>query len=700
MLALLLAVAFSAPIDAGNPVVITSCQDWIPIKDTTDIIPGSALDFSNMVWRDAPAGQHGRIVAKGSHFEFEKVPGVAQRFYGVNLCVAANFPSRKAAAEELASRLARIGYNSVRLHMFEEILTEGSPDGTTINESRMAQLDDLAAACIDKGLYLTTDLYVSRRPAWRALGIDRDGRCVKWAEFKDLCLYHEGAYSNLCAFARQLLGHVNPRTGRSWAEEPALAWVSLINEGNPGNNFGLDRYKSSPEAVAKWKAWLLEKKRSEPAAYGDLSEDDLPSGVNEDSKRCRAFMAFLADLQRDFDRRFIAFLRGELKCRALISNMSSWHDTVEYQRVRTAYDYVDMHFYVDHPQFPGGKWGLPSKCPNVNPVKGKTGGFVSVARCRLLDRPFTISEFNYTAPGRWRGVGGLLLGAQAALQDYDAIWRYNWSHSDSLSPSPLSYFHTADDPLTRASERAALCLFLRRDVEPLSRVSTMLVPDGKDDDAISRGGQNAFGKLMYGWYSRLGTVVGDRPVAGSSEVFSHQSLASVKDEELIERLEGAKPGDGQVVVDRERGVFGVASPRTCGLLCEEGRGVAGALAAEMSIAPSVVWASSLDGRPLESSARILLSHVADVQDEGISYADHERKTLLKWGRLPHLMQRAHAEIALRRSGSTAGVRVFALGSDGARRCEIPVVRKPGGIRFSADTSRDPDDATFLYEIVE
>ena len=40
------------------------------------------LDFSNMGWRDAPAGKHGRIVAKGSHFEFEKLPGVAQRFHG------------------------------------------------------------------------------------------------------------------------------------------------------------------------------------------------------------------------------------------------------------------------------------------------------------------------------------------------------------------------------------------------------------------------------------------------------------------------------------------------------------------------------------------------------------------------------------------------------------------------------------------
>ena len=69
----------------GRPFVISRSAEWVPLHDTTDIASGSALDFSKLGWVDAPAGKHGRVVAKGAHFEFEGKPGVPQRFYGCNL---------------------------------------------------------------------------------------------------------------------------------------------------------------------------------------------------------------------------------------------------------------------------------------------------------------------------------------------------------------------------------------------------------------------------------------------------------------------------------------------------------------------------------------------------------------------------------------------------------------------------------------
>ena len=44
-------------------------------------------------------------------------------------------------------------------------------------------------------------------------------------------------------------------------------------------------------------------------------------------------------------------------------------------------------------------------------------------------------------------------------------------------------------------------------------------------------------------------------------------------------------------------------------------------------------------------------------------------------------------------------KVYALRSDGSRRGEVESVFKAGALRFTADTARDPSDATFLYEIV-
>jgi len=43
-----------------------------------------------------------------------------------------------------------------------------------------------------------------------------------------------------------------------------------------------------------------------------------------------------------------------------------------------------------------------------------------------------------------------MLGAQAALQEYDGIWRFAWSHNAQglLKPQSIHYFNVANDPLT------------------------------------------------------------------------------------------------------------------------------------------------------------------------------------------------------------------------------------------------------------
>ena len=53
---------------------------------------------------------------------------------------------------------------------------------------------------------------------------------------------------------------------------------------------------------------------------------------------------------------------------------------------------------------------LPSKCPNTNPMLGPNMGAQGLVMRRILDRPFTITEYNYSGPGRFRGVGGIACG--------------------------------------------------------------------------------------------------------------------------------------------------------------------------------------------------------------------------------------------------------------------------------------------------
>ena len=166
--------------------VANASTKWRPVRKAAEILPGSAADFTSMRGNGGvPAGRHGYLVVKDGHFEFERLPGVKQRFYGVNLAYKACFPERD-EAERLAAMLAAYGYNSVRLHHFDDGGLVGE-DGTTPIEGRLRQLDALIDACVRHGLYLTTDLLCLRKVPNRLVGIDKPGSV---ADYRWMVFFH------------------------------------------------------------------------------------------------------------------------------------------------------------------------------------------------------------------------------------------------------------------------------------------------------------------------------------------------------------------------------------------------------------------------------------------------------------------------------------------------------------------------------
>ena len=112
--------------------------------------------------------------------------------------------------------------------------------------------------------------------------------------------------------------------------------------------------------------------------------------------------------------------------------------------------------------------------------------------------------------------------------------------------------------------------------------------------------------------------------------------------------------------------------------------------------PATVWASSLDGLPVEDSSRILLTHLTNVQNSGTAYEDASLRKLVAWGKLPHLMQDGTCRISLALSSSA---HVYALAADGTRMAEIQSRYADGRLAFTAKTNANPQNAIFLYEIV-
>jgi hypothetical protein len=668
-----------------------------------------------------------------------------RRFYGVNLCFGAHYLATT-EADRLAERLVRLGYNALRIHHYERDLIQGQTPSTTLNPQKLDQFDYLMAALIRRGIYLTTDLFVSRGVPWREVGLDRDGS-IPMDTFKILVPVHEGAFENWKNFSRAFLGHTNAYTERRYADEPALAWLAMINEGNFGNFF--KDIQTFPEWKQAWNRWLAKRYPGGQAlasAWGrELKEIEdpgsqtvaLPERLQADGPRARDCIAFLADTERDMVRRMKAFLREDLGCHALVSNASSWTRFTTDQSARATYDYVDDHFYVDHPQFLKGSWRLPSKCPNTSPLAEGASGGRSITFTRLFDKPFTLTEYNYSGPGRFRGVGGILTGALGALQGWGGIWRFAYSHSREamFTPSKMGYFDMAGDPLSQAAERASMCLFLRGDLQAAPHSVALVMTDADLAEPVAKIPTLAPKWHWLAWVTRVGTQVvpsphhplphtAVMPLAWRTSAAAYPEklvLAvepySVDNDRFLETLQERslyKPEDapsptrkffrsetGEVTIDGPNDRLVLDTPRTAGGYAPAGQTVEASKAGvRISIEGSdaTVWVSALDDQPIRQSRRLLVTHLTDLQNTGIQYAEPAHQTLLDWGRLPHLVRAGQAEVGLRLA-SPAEYRVHALAPSGKRLAEVSVKAEADTLRFTADVAGAPEaGARMIYEV--
>ena len=671
---------------AYGDVCVQHGREWALLDYRKDIVQGSALDFSML--QDAPAGKHGWIKSVNGHAEFEQRPGNPARFWGVNICTTANYLEPD-EIERFTDRLVRLGYNALRLHHHDDLWWR-NPSG------ERDKMDRLVAACVRKGIYLTTDLYVSRKVKYRDIGIDRDGT-ADHAIVKVLMQFYEPAYENWKNFTREFLTRVNPYTGRSLADESAMPFIVLLNESSAHSAGSWNLLRSEPLCRAEWRRWLAEVRAKNPGAYPCVSPDEIPmkGGWWDPTDENMAKAAFSSTMMERFASKAVKWLKEELGVKALVTTENNGPILSPIMAMRSrAGTYTDFHWYIDHPNPGASGSGVRMTLENENPFKAARDHFDKRPWQRIWGLPLCVSENNYCGPNEYRSMGGLVRGGIAAVQDWTGVWTFAYGHSKEKlledNYATPGRFDIGLDPIMQATDRIAILMFLRGDqTTPKSAFANVFDRNAMDNVNLHPlSAAPNWGRQGMVWRARLGVAFGDDI---SKDIVPIKAWPRPKHAPDVPHGAGINP-------DYSSGEFTVESSRTVGGFRYAGGEVCTKAfhAVVMGSPHATVAVSSLDGVDIGRSRRMIFFHLTDVVGDGIVFADTNRRAVKKWGdkalivRIGEVSVDIDAENAKRCS-------VFALDTTGRKMNCVQSEVRDGRIFFMARTNQ-PWGGCLYYEI--
>ena len=670
------------------PLKIVAGDDWVVFPWTNDVKPGSILDFSKVVPREAPAGKDGfaRVSPEG-HFVFEKdAKKTPRRFVGGNLCFGANFLSKEEADRAVKDFVAR-GWNAIRLHHLDVTITKDEWNDIwnrrtwpELSPEKLDKLDYLVAACKQAGLYVTFDLYAMGSYG-SCEGFDKPLHC---GTIKAIVPIHKPAEDLWFKRSMELFDHVNPYTGVAWKDEPAVLFVTLLNEDSIASVW----WGAADVYVAKYNEWAKGK--------------GYPQFEKKDIGKHKEFAEFLYEVKSDANRRMTKRLK-DAGVKTLVSGGNWWENMAQVYE-REALEVVDNHQYADIYYGASGKvvmhFNNQANLQNGSPAYSLP---IMMASTRVFGRPFTVTEWNFCNPNRWRAEGGLTMGAYAALQDWDAIFRFAWSHErpPMFKQSPSKGFDIVTDPLSQLTERQAVLLFGRRDAAPAAGSAAYGVTA---DEAFSGGLGDMWSRGLYplpftelGHTMRIGSFSAD---GGRKPELAVDKVYTAANKKEIPAFNRAGASDTrETSIDYNKGSLRVSTPRTAGVCSLKKQDLsAGPLAVSGATAFCSVSASSMDGAPLERSKRVLVLHLTDILNTGAVFTNEKRTDMTNWGELPYLAAAGEAKIALRNANK--GLKVWAVAADGTRLREVPATYEGGAYRFTARIAagEGANAPTMVYEL--
>jgi hypothetical protein len=485
-----------------------------------------------------------------------------------------------------------------------------------------------------------------------------------------------------------LLKHKNPHTGLTYAEDPAVAFIEIINEQSilfytsmaplkasatirkqTGNRFCdwlRAKYGSAEKLAEAWGPGTLDCFKSEGFKEPEKLETDtiLPIGNpwywdpaqlngSQAAKKRRLLdtVKFLYELQNAFYDRFVKAVREAGYAGEIVA--SNW------QAGRAVSHYYNLHSdwrigTIDRHNYFGG--GDRRRIENATLMSVPGSGLLSSGMQQAADRPFMLSEWIHVTPNEWGVEGPAVLGAYGlGLQGWDVSFMFQNRDSGTFSekigrdqwdvtaPQVMGVFPAVARQVLRGDVRESEIRAVRRVHVPSLDAGTVGFEDtvAQDYDVKSFTSDKVPARAL----AAARCVV--EFVGAPAETPSFDLSPYAKDGWIASSTgqlrwkEGRSRLDGFFTMDTPgtKAVVGFAAGQSCDL-------------GTVTIAPAsryaavYVTAKEAD-RTVETSKRLLVVAIARARNTGMRVLADER--ILDAGKPPVVMEPVKARITIRKA---------------------------------------------------
>ncbi len=413
-----------------------------------------------------------------------------------------------------------------------------------------------------------------------------------------------------------------------------------------------------------------------------------PAQVKQD------FYQFIIDTEHKYWVGLYDYLKEELNVKSVITGTQPFVSSIYNQ---AELDYIDNHTYWCHPNPVGPDWRIKN-VPMVNSL----AEIQKLAAQRVLNKPYTISEYNHPFPNQYGAEGQAMLCAYGRLQGWDGVFEYTYNHRLNFEPDHNSYFFSIiarTDVLAHFPACAAI--FLRGDVHearncvigPIDykKYLDRLTASKIINTDITFAGIDLRETLIHKTAIDLNGKI-ESKVDGLTKIADNQKVFVSDTGELTWNME--QPGAGYWTVNTKNTKFFTGFPKdrtiTLGTITLE-IGKTRLDWATVSFVSRHGTGFGESGQP----ANILLAATGVSENKGmiIEKLPGKEITLKDWGKGPVYVEGIPAKVNL--VSDSKKTRCFALDPDGNRKIEVPVEK---GEKGGSIIVIKPEYKTVWYEI--